>query len=273
MCCLCYIYYRNNNMFLVKKKGILFMDSKSNIELKENLNVLLYSLNVYKNKPDSETRAKIIVCLCKAVSSAKSEEDFENIRKFLENSRKYEYINNEFLDLLINFSQSSNLNKAREILDYREKNKTSDKNVFIKEFTRLNNEYKELNNRMHQLEDFKNLYRNILDLIDFMSNISELNSDEMKKYKGSLEKMLNFLMKIVSKLEYIALLDNSLNIYSESFYDNTELETFKIKIYNFESELNEIVEYVDIATYNKYISDIDDCKTKLNNLSNVGLNM
>ena len=249
------------------------MDSKSNIELKENLNVLLYSLNVYKNKPDSETRAKIIVCLCKAVSSAKSEEDFENIRKFLENSRKYEYINNEFLDLLINFSQSSNLNKAREILDYREKNKTSDKNVFIKEFTRLNNEYKELNNRMHQLEDFKNLYRNILDLIDFMSNISELNSDEMKKYKGSLEKMLNFLMKIVSKLEYIALLDNSLNIYSESFYDNTELETFKIKIYNFESELNEIVEYVDIATYNKYISDIDDCKTKLNNLSNVGLNM
>lgn len=249
------------------------MDFKSNSELKENLNVLLHSLNVYKMKPNSETRAKIIVCLCKAMVSAKNEEDFENIRKFLEDSRKYEYINNEFLDLLINFSQSSNLNKAREILDYREKNKTSDKNVFIKKFTKLNNKYKDLNNRTYQLDDFKDLYKNILDLVDFMSNISGINSDEMKKYKDNLEKMSDFLKKIVSKLEYIALLDNSLNIYSESFYDNTELETFKIKIYNFESELNEIVEYVDIATYNKYISDIDDCKTKLNKLSNVGLNM
>lgn len=249
------------------------MDFKSNSELKENLNVLLHSLNVYKMKPNSETRAKIIVCLCKTMFSAKNEEDFQNIRKFLEDSRKYEYINNEFLDLLINFSQSSNLNKAREILDYREKNKTSDKNVFIKEFTRLNNEYKKLNNRMHQLEDFKNLYRNILDLVDFMSNISGINSDEMKKYKDNLEKMSDFLKKIISKLEYVALLNNMLNIYSESFYDNTELEIFKIKIYNFESELNEIVEYIDIATYNKYISDIEDCKNKLNNLSNVGLNM
>lgn len=249
------------------------MDFKSNSELKENLNVLLHSLNVYKMKPNSETRAKIIVCLCKAMFSAKNEGDFENIRKFLEDSRKYEYINNKFLDLFINFSQSSNLNKAKEILNYREKNRNNDKNVFIKEFTRLSNEYEELNNRMHQLDDFKNLYRNSLNLIDFMSNISELNSDEMKKYKDSLEEMSNFLMKIISKLEYIALLDNSLNIYSESFCDNTELETFKIKIYNFESELNEIVEYIEIATYNKYISDIEDCKNKLNNLSNVGLNM
>lgn len=249
------------------------MDFKSNSELKENLNVLLHSLNVYKMKPNSETRAKIIVCLCKAMFSAKNEEDFENIRKFLEDSRKYEYINNKFLDLFINFSQSSNLNKAKEILNYREKNRNNDKNVFIKEFTRLSNEYEELNNRMHQLDDFKKLYRNSLNLIDFMSNISELNSDEMKKYKGSLEEMSNFLMKIISKLKYIALLDNSLNIYSESFCDNTELETFKIKIYNFESELNEIVEYIDIATYNKYISNIEDCKNKLNNLSNLGLNM
>lgn len=249
------------------------MDFKSNSELKENLNVLLHSLNVYKKKPNSETRAKIIVCLCKTMFSAKNEEDFENIRKFLEDSRKYEYINNKFLDLFINFSQSSNLNKAKEILNYREKNRNNDKNVFIKEFTRFSNEYEELNNRMHQLDDFKNLYRNSLSLIDFMSNISELNSDEMKKYKDSLEEMSNFLMKIISKLEYIALLDNSLNIYSESFCDNTELETFKIKIYNFESELNEIVEYIDIATYNKYISNIEDCKNKLNNLSNCGLNM
>lgn len=249
------------------------MDFESNSELKKNLNVLLHSLNVYKMKPNSETRAKIIVCLCKAMFSAKNEEDFENIRKFLEDSRKYEYINNKFLDLFINFSQSSNLNKAKEILNYREKNRNNDKNVFIKKFTRLSNEYEELNNRMHQLNDFKNLYRNSLNLIDFMSNISELNSDEMKKYKCSLEEMSNFLMKIISKLEYIALLDNSLNIYSESFCDNTELETFKIKIYNFESELNEIVEYIDIATYNKYISNIEDCKNKLNNLSNLGLNM
>ena len=249
------------------------MDFKSNSELKENLNVLLHSLNVYKMKPNSETRAKIIVCLCKTMFSAKNEEDFENIRKFLEDSRKYEYINNKFLDLFINFSQSSNLNKAKEILDYREKNKNNYKNVFIKEFTRLSNEYEKLNNRMHQLDDFKNLYRNSLNLIDFMSNVSELNSDEMKKYKDSLEEISNFLMKIISKLEYIALLDNSLNIYSESFCDNTELETFKIKIYNFESELNEIVEYIDIANYNKYISNIEDCKNKLNNLSNFGLNM
>lgn len=249
------------------------MDFKSNSELKENLNVLLHSLNVYKMKPNSETRAKIIVCLCKTMFSAKNEEDFENIRKFLEDSRKYEYINNKVLDLFINFSQSSNLNKAKEILNYREKNRNNDKDIFIKKFTKLNNKYKDLNNRTYQLDDFKDLYKNILDLVDFMSNISGINSDEMKKYKDNLEKMSDFLKKIISKLEYVALLNNMLNIYSESFYDNTELEIFKIKIYNFESELNEIVEYIDIATYNKYISDIEDCKNKLNNLSNVGLNM
>ena len=188
------------------------MQSIDNKELKINLDVLLVGLNIHKQNPTQYTLKKILVCLCKSMISAKNEEDFEYIKSFLEESRKYEYVSDKCLNLLINFSQPNNLNQAKELLIYRENEKRKEKELlskrenekskvkaFIKEYDEINKEFDILDDRLHQLDDFKNLCRRLVNLEDSLDEF-ELNLDEAKRYEGILEDKLHFLLQIINKI-------------------------------------------------------------------------
>lgn len=256
------------------------MQSIDNKELKINLDVLLVGLNIHKQNPTQYTLKKILVCLCKSMISAKNEEDFEYIKSFLEESRKYEYVSDKCLNLLINFSQPNNLNQAKELLIYRENEKRKEKELlskrenekskvkaFIKEYDEINKEFDILDDRLHQLDDFKNLCRRLVNLEDSLDEF-ELNLDEAKRYEGILEDKLHFLLQIINKIEHVLQDYSALTNYAESFCDENELDTFQRIIYCLETELDEIKDYMALGFYNRIINDIEEYKKQINNFSN-----
>lgn len=243
------------------------MQTIENKKLKTNLDVLLFSLNVYKQNPIQENLRKIIICLFNSMISAKSEEELQSIRDFLEESKKYEYVSDKWFNTLINYCQSSNINQAKQLLDERKQSKEKSKTSFVNEYASIIGEYENLNDGLHQLEDFRNLYRRTSALIETISDISEFSLIEAKGYKAVLDEKSKFLLQIINKIEYVFQVYSALTNYAESFTDENELGSFETKIYVLETELNEIKDYLDLGYYNKITEDIENFRNQINSFS------